>query len=311
MTLLYHDRKFQQHDTGVHPEHARRLVAIDAELKARGMVDRCLLPNWKAAVPATLQRLHHPHYVEGLQQLAEAGGGRIESDTVISERSFDVAAYAAGAVCDAVKRVTGGEDRSALCLVRPPGHHARPKSAMGFCLFNNVALGARAAIDEHGLSRVLVVDWDVHHGNGTQEMFWDDGRVGFLSIHRWPFYPGTGSEAETGTARGLGLISNVPVEFGTPLESYHDRFERALADLAARLQPELILISAGFDAHRDDPIGSLELGVEDFERLTRSVLNVADAHAGGKVVSVLEGGYNPPRLADCLAAHLAVLIEHG
>jgi acetoin utilization deacetylase AcuC-like enzyme len=180
---------------------------------------------------------------------------------------------------------------------------------MGFCLFNNVALGARVAIDEHGLSRVLIVDWDVHHGNGTQEMFWEDGRVGFLSIHRWPFYPGTGSADETGTGRGLGWIANVPVAFGTPSADFHGQFERALAALAGRVQPELILISAGFDAHREDPIGSLGLEVEDFERLTRTVLDAAAAHASGRIVSVLEGGYHPQRLAESVGVHLKELLR--
>lgn len=309
MTLLYRDSRFQQHLTGSHPEHPRRLVAIDSYLDAAGLGERCVHPEWPVATMERLERLHDPHYVEHLRRYAAAGGGRIEADTVISEQSFDVAAYAAGAVCDAVGRVVRGPDRTALCLVRPPGHHARPHDAMGFCLLNNVAIGARAALEEHSLDRVLVVDWDVHHGNGTQEMFWEDGRVGFLSIHRWPFYPGTGDVNETGTGRGLGMIANVPVTFGTDLDEYHDRFERELIDLAARVKPQLILLSAGFDAHREDPIGSLELEVEDFERLTRTVLGVAAEHAGGQVVSVLEGGYNPQRLAESVGAHLVGLLD--
>jgi acetoin utilization deacetylase AcuC-like enzyme len=242
---------------------------------------------------------------------AAGGGGRIEADTVVSEQSYDVAALAAGAVLDAVRRVVQGEDQSALCLVRPPGHHARPAGAMGFCLFNNVALGARAALDAHSLDRVLIVDWDVHHGNGTQEMFWDDGRVGFLSIHRWPFYPGTGDADETGSGRGLGWIVNVPVAYGTALEDYHAQFERALETLAAKVQPQLVLISAGFDAHREDPIGSLGLEVEDFSRLTSSVCRVAGSYAQSKIVSVLEGGYHPQRLADSVGVHLTGLMRPG
>jgi acetoin utilization deacetylase AcuC-like enzyme len=178
---------------------------------------------------------------------------------------------------------------------------------MGFCLFNSVAVAARAALAEQ-LDRVLIVDWDVHHGNGTQEMFWEDGRVGFFSIHRWPFYPGTGDADETGSGRGLGWIANEPVEFGTPRRRYYDRFERALMTLAAKVQPQLVLLSAGFDAHRADPIGSLGLEVEDFSRLTQTVLGVAREYAGGRVVSLLEGGYNPARLAECVEAHLAELL---
>jgi len=156
---------------------------------------------------------------------------------------------------------------------------------------------------------VLIVDWDVHHGNGTQEMFWEDGRVGFLSIHRFPFYPGSGDADETGKGKGLGMIANVPVGFGTPLREYHQRFERALTDLAAKVQPQLVLISAGFGAHREDPIGSLGLEVEDFAKLTQTVLNVAHQYAEGRVVSVLEGGYNPKRLAESVGVHLEELLR--
>jgi acetoin utilization deacetylase AcuC-like enzyme len=309
MTLLYRDPLFQQHLTGAHPEHPRRLAVLEAHLDDQGLAERCRQPQWKPASPEQLTRLHDPRYVEDLEHYAAAGGGRIEVDTVLSPRSFDVAALAAGAVCDAVARVTAGEDKTALCLVRPPGHHARPPAAMGFCLINNVAVGARAALDEQGLHRVLIVDWDVHHGNGTQEMFWTDGRVGFLSIHRWPFYPGTGDASETGAGDGLGLVANLPVSFGTPRAEYHGQFEREITALAAKTKPELVIISAGFDAHREDPIGSLELEVEDFERLTRTVLAVAREHAGGRVVSVLEGGYNPQRLAESAGAHLKVLLD--
>jgi len=182
---------------------------------------------------------------------------------------------------------------------------------MGFCLFNNVALAARAALAEHGLDRVLIVDWDVHHGNGTQETFWEDGRVGFLSIHRWPFYPGTGDTNETGSGRGLGYIVNIPVQYGTPVSDFHARFEQGLVDLAAKVRPQLVLISAGFDAHREDPIGSLGLEAEDFGKLTSTVLAIADEYAAGRVVSLLEGGYNPARLAESVEVHLRGLLKRS
>lgn len=308
MTLLYTDPVFRQHITGSHPEHPQRLAAVDAHLEQAGLVARCNIPQWQPATTEQLERVHDPHYVEYIQRYAAAGGGRIEADTVVSERSYEVAALAAGAACDAVRRVVGSEELTALCLVRPPGHHARPHDAMGFCLFNSVAIAAHAALAEHGLDRVLIVDWDVHHGNGTQETFWEDGRVGFLSIHRWPFYPGTGDADETGSGAGVGWIANVPVAFGTPRREFHDRFERALVDLATKVQPQLVLISAGFDAHREDPIGSLELETEDFLRLTKTVLTVAQEYAGGRTVSLLEGGYNPQRLAECVEVHLNELL---
>ena len=309
MTLLYSHPTFQQHITGVHPEHPRRLATIETRLAETGLLAKTTRPTWPPAALPELSRVHGAKYVEEVERYAAAGGGRIEADTVLSEHSYAAAALGAGAACDAVRRVLNGEDKTALCLIRPPGHHARPNTAMGFCLFNNVAVAARAALDEHQLRRVLIVDWDVHHGNGTQEMFYDDGRVAFLSIHRFPFYPGTGDSNETGSGKGLGLIANVPVAFGTPVKEFHDRFERALLTLAAKHKPELILISAGFDAHRQDPIGSLGLEVEDFTRLTKTVLSVAKEHAAGRAVSLLEGGYNPQRLAESVEVHLQELLS--
>ncbi len=243
-----------------------------------------------------------------VQAFCEGGGGRIESDTVCSERSFDAARLAAGATCDAVGQVLEGHDKQALCLVRPPGHHALPAEPMGFCLLNNVAIAARWAVRKYDVNRVLVVDWDVHHGNGTQAIFWEDPQVGFLSIHRWPFYPGTGRADETGTGDALGTKVNLPTEFGTARKVYLDRFHSGLESLAKKMKPELVLISAGFDAHADDPVGSLGLETEDFAALTQSVLDVADAYAGGRVISVLEGGYNTGILAGCVALHLEGLL---
>ena len=181
---------------------------------------------------------------------------------------------------------------------------------MGFCLFNHVAVAARAALAEHGLKRVLIVDFDVHHGNGTQDSFYDDEQVGFFSIHRYPFYPGSGAADETGAGPGLGYTCNVPVEFGTTRDAYHARYRAALEKFADKVKPELVLISAGFDAHRLDPIGSLGLEVEDFGVLTRVVLQIAKQHAQGRVVSLLEGGYNVDELPKCVAAHLDELLAN-
>ena len=178
---------------------------------------------------------------------------------------------------------------------------------MGFCLFNNIALGAQTALDR-GAGRVLIVDWDVHHGNGTQACFYDDPRVGYFSVHRWPFYPGTGSADETGTNDGLGATRNLPLAFGVSRSDYQAAAAGELEDFAARIKPELVLVSAGFDSHRADPVGSLGLEVEDFQVLSTLVTGIADAHAQGRVVSVLEGGYNPPVLAECVATHLEHLL---
>ena len=183
--------------------------------------------------------------------------------------------------------------------------------AMGFCLFNNVAVGAQLAIDGFALDRLLIVDWDIHHGNGTQATFWEDPRVGFLSIHRWPFYPGTGAADETGGGRGLGFTVNLPTEFGTPRKDYLDGFRNALERFAAKVRPQFVFLSAGFDAHRLDPVGNLGLETEDFLPLTNLVLDVADTFAGGRMVSVLEGGYDPQILADCVALHLAEMLKRS
>jgi acetoin utilization deacetylase AcuC-like enzyme len=309
MTLLYTDPRFLEHATGNHPENRTRLEHITRRLAENGLTDRCARPAFGAISLERLGRVHEPAYVADVAEFISRGGGMLEADTAVGPKSYDAALLASGAVADAVERVARGDDKAALCLVRPPGHHARPAAAMGFCLFDNVAVGARVAIDELGLDRVLIVDWDVHHGNGTQEIFWRDEQVGFFSVHRWPFYPGTGAADETGSGPGLGNTLNLPLAFGTPRHEYLERLTESVTQLADRLRPQLVMISAGFDSHRTDPIGSLGLETEDFAELTRFVRSVADAHAGGRIVSVLEGGYNPPVLADCVALHLEGLLE--
>jgi len=308
MTLLYTDPCFLDHDTGRHPENADRLRHITARLKDEKLIERCTQPKWQAATVEQLATIHGRDYIGEVEKTAVRGGGQMDPDTVVSRASYDVARRAAGAAIDAVQRVLAGEDTTALCLVRPPGHHALVAKAMGFCLFNNVAVAAIHA-RRQGLDRVLIVDWDVHHGNGTQDIFWRDGTVGFFSIHRWPFYPGSGRVSETGAGDGLGATVNVPVEFGTPREKYFDQFRSQLEALADKLKPQLVLVSAGFDAHRDDPIGSLGLTTEDFGELTAFVCQLAQEHCGGKVVSLLEGGYNPTRLAESVDLHLRGLLE--
>ena len=308
MALLYYDRLFLEHDTGDHVETAARIIPAARHLNLVAAHFGCVRPSWCPLTPEELARVHDPDYIELIRRLAETGGGALDPDTVLSARSFDVASSAAGAVCDAVDRVILGPERRAFCLIRPPGHHATRDRGTGFCLFNSAALAARRSMDQHGLDRVLIVDWDVHHGNGTQEIFWEDGRVGLLSIHRHPFYPGTGAANETGARRGLGTKLNIPIEFGTARPDYLDQFDRGLEALSGRIRPQLILISCGFDAHRLDPIGSLELESEDFAIMTRSVLNVAATYSDGKVVSLLEGGYNPQAVADSVEAHVQQLL---
>jgi acetoin utilization deacetylase AcuC-like enzyme len=309
VTLLYADRRFLDHQTGNHPESTVRLEQIAARLGQLGLADRCQRPAWEPASDAQLLAVHDGDYLQSVADLCRRGGGRLDADTVASPASYDVARLAAGAACDATRRVLAGQETTALCLVRPPGHHALADRAMGFCLLGNVAVAAKLAVDEFQLDRVLVVDWDVHHGNGTQDLFYDDPRVGFFSIHRWPFWPGTGAADETGHNDGLGATQNLPVAFGTPRRDYLTRFTDELTAFAARMKPQLVLVSAGFDSHAADPIGSLGLDTEDFAELTMVVRAIANDYAAGRVVSVLEGGYNPPVLADCVAVHLEGLLR--
>lgn len=307
MTLLYYDPIFLEHDTGAHPENAGRLRAVLERFEKSGLDAACTRPQWTPATKAQLSHVHAENTIDEIESFAEEGGGRIEQDTMVSGQSFAAARMAAGAACDAVRRVVAGEDKTAFCLVRPPGHHALRRQPMGFCLFNNIAVAARVAIEELGLERVLIVDWDVHHGNGTQATFWEDPQVGFLSMHRYPFYPGSGAADETGSGAGLGSTVNLPIRFGTPPADQIERFRTATERLADQLKPQLVMVSAGFDSHINDPIGSLELESEDFITLTDIVLKVAGTHADGRLVSLLEGGYNPAALAESVELHLRAL----
>jgi len=308
MVSLFLDRRMLDHVPAAgHPERPERLSAVLRHLERIGRLATGSTPTLDPADPTALGRVHEAGYLTEVAAFEAGGGGRIEADTWVRTGSVAAARLAAGAGIAAVDAVLGGTTRRAFCPIRPPGHHARPGGAMGFCLYGNVAVAAAHALDAHALDRVLIVDFDVHHGNGTQEMFEADGRVGFLSIHRYPFYPGTGAADETGTGRGLGLVKNIPLPYGVDREEYHDAFRTGLEALADRVRPQLVLISAGFDAHAEDPVGDLGLEVEDFDRLTRAVVAVAEAHAGGRVVGLMEGGYNPSILAGCVAAHLDAL----
>jgi acetoin utilization deacetylase AcuC-like enzyme len=311
MTFLYRDTLFLRHLTGAHPECAARLRSINEQLDKSGLVDRCAPGTYAALTEDEVRRVHSSGVVEIVHEAVSHGGGYIEADTVVSPESLSVALAAAGACASAVSAVLTGSERNALCLVRPPGHHATPTRSMGFCLFNNIALAARRALDVHGANRVLIVDWDVHHGNGTQDIFYDDGAVTFLSIHRYGdgFYPGTGAKDETGSGRGLGHTVNVPIHFGTSRREYRAALVAKLEDAARVAKPDIVLLSAGFDAHALDPVGSLGLEVEDFAWMTSAVLDIARTHAGGRCVSCLEGGYNLRVLTEALPVHLGELLR--
>ena len=312
MVTIFTDPRMAEHiPSPTHPERPERLRAVIRHLERTGIAGRNPSKPVRPATDAELLRVHSAAHIAAVDAFASKGGGQIEADTWVSPGSSMAARLAAGAAVDAVSTVIEGPEKLAFCAVRPPGHHARPDQPMGFCLFGSVAVAAADAVERLGLSRVLIVDWDVHHGNGTQEMFYDDHRVAFFSIHRYPFYPGSGAKDETGTGAGLGLTKNVPVSFGTSREDYLAAFRSNLEAMADEVRPELVILSAGFDAHAEDPVGNLGLEVEDFETLTRDVLQVAETHAQGRLVSVMEGGYNVSILAGCVAAHLQAMGAEG
>ncbi|MFP6620693.1 MAG: histone deacetylase [Pirellulaceae bacterium] len=307
MTQLYSHRSMQLHQTGRHPECPARLASIEEQLQQGLPVGVVRKDSWQPITLPRLERIHPAAYHQTVLETSAAGGGALDPDTIVSAHSYEAACLAAGAVTDAVNQVLEGHDQNALCLVRPPGHHALANRAMGFCLFNNVAVAATFALEEWNLNRLLIVDWDVHHGNGTQDLFWTSSQVGFFSAHRWPFYPGSGSAEESGSGDGLGTTCNLPLPMGISRSAYLEEFERGLVDFANRIQPELVLISAGFDCHRLDPVGSLGLESQDFADLTRLVRQVAAIHCESKIVSVLEGGYHLDALAESVAIHLSEL----
>jgi acetoin utilization deacetylase AcuC-like enzyme len=258
------------------------------------------------ATEEELALAHDRAYIASVRAIAEAGGGRLDNDTVESEGSWEAACAGVGCVLDAVDRAIDGRSLRSFCAVRPPGHHALYDRAMGFCLFGNVAVAARYARAVHGLQRVLIVDWDVHHGNGTQALVQDDPQIHFLSMHQWPWYPGTGASIDRGPH---GNVWNVPMPGGLPAELYLEAFERSFESAVVGFTPELILVSAGFDSLADDPLGEFTLEFPDIDRLTRFVMRRADVLCGGRVVSVLEGGYAPERVGEAVRVHLRALAE--
>jgi len=299
------------HDTGAgHPERAARLTAIVERLKQKGLFPD-LVPL--KPVPASTQWItlvHTPEYVERAKQSCRSGIGYVDTpDAPASTNSYDVALMAVGGVICAVDAVTEGKARNAFCAVRPPGHHALKNRAMGFCFFNNVAIAARYIQKRHKLGKVLIVDWDAHHGNGTQAAFYDDPTVFYFSVHQSPFYPGTGHADETGEGKGLGFTLNVPLPAGSGDADYKRAFEEKLRPAAASFKPDFVLISAGFDAAKGDLLGQMNVTPQGYAELTRIVKGIAAEHAKGRLVSVFEGGYNLDALAASVEAHVRVLME--
>jgi acetoin utilization deacetylase AcuC-like enzyme len=302
---------YRQHDTGPrHPEQPSRLEALEQRLGDDGLTARLLVLRPAPAGLEWVATVHSTTYIERVQRACATGAAYIDTpDVPVCSESYATALLAVGGVLKAVDAVATGQARNAFCAVRPPGHHALRDRAMGFCLFNNVAIAARYAQRQHRLGRVLIVDWDVHHGNGTQAAFYDDPTVFYFSVHQDPFYPGSGKEAERGTGPGLGTTLNVPLPAGSDDGAYLQVFSDRLVPAALAFQPDLILVSAGFDAHVDDTLGGMRVTAAGYAALTRIVKGLAARCCAGRLVSVLEGGYGLAGLADSVAAHVRVLSE--
>jgi len=307
--LLY-DPAFLKHDTGVmHYENAHRLECILKALNADKFLNGKLQRRSpRAATEQDLLRCHDAEMIHAIQAYIERGGSQLDSDTAVSAESFNVACLAAGAAMTAVDAVMAEEGGRAFALIRPPGHHATPHKPMGFCLFNHAAIAARYAQAVHGINTVLIIDWDVHHGNGTQDIFWKDKTVFYFSTHQSPHYPGTGARDEAGDGAGTGFTLNIPLPARTSATAHREVFRAALKDIESRFHPDLVIISAGFDAHRDDPLGNLMLEDTDFAEMTKDALRIAETHSRGRVVSLLEGGYNLDLLGGSVQSHLNALL---
>ena len=309
-TAIIHHPIYQKHDTGIgHPETPRRYEVVINALKN----DKKLWGSLTEIQPeqvskGIVQAAHTKEHFEHIENAFSEGVEFLDADTVISMQSFDAALYGAGGVCRAVDAVMSGEAENAFVAVRPPGHHATAENAMGFCLFNNVAVAARYAQNKYTeIERVAIVDWDVHHGNGTQGIFFDDPTVYFFSMHQYPWYPGTGSRGEIGYGRGKGYTMNVPVKAKTEAREQKRMFENAIGDISKIFKPDLIIISAGFDAHLTDPLGQLKLEDDDFVSMTKTVKEWAAETCNGRVVSALEGGYNLETLGETVKNHVLQL----
>jgi acetoin utilization deacetylase AcuC-like enzyme len=296
------------HDEPEHVEQAARLAAINAAIDASGLRRDLSELAPRAATSEQILAAHHPRVLEVVRRLSARGAVWLDQDTYLTEGSFDAACMAAGAAIQAVEAVVSGQASNAFALVRPPGHHATPMRSMGFCLFNNVAIAAHHAFDQLGINRVAIVDYDVHHGNGTQDCFYDDGRVLYCSTHASPLYPETGEAHEHGHESGYGTTLNVPLPHGTGNLGLFQVYDELLLPAIRDFVPQLILVSAGFDGHWADPLGPLTLSVAGYAALTQRLVSLAEEICGGRIVLVLEGGYDPSALGACVVAALRVLL---
>ena len=311
-TAIVHHPIYEKHDTGPgHPEMPSRYrVVIDALQSDAELWSSLKEITPEKASQGAIQAAHTKEHFKRVEGAFENGLDRLDMDTTISMQSFDASMFAVGGAIAGVDAVMSGDVKNAFVAVRPPGHHATAESTMGFCMFNNVAVAARYAQNKYReIDNVAIIDWDVHHGNGTQGIFYTDPSVFFFSMHQYPWYPGTGSRGETGHGKGLGTTMNLPVRAFTKAVDQNAAFEGAIAEMSAKMKPDLIFISAGFDAHLTDPLGQLQLEDPDYVAMTRTIMQWADEACGGRIVSCMEGGYNLQTLGETVRTHVATLGE--
>ena len=308
-TALLLDPLYKQHDPGPgHPEQPARYDAVTRAIQGTGLLPQFHRVDVRVGSEDEIALVHgHPYIAKVKREIAAGAHELSTGDTNVGRQSFDVAVRAVGGVLNAVDAVIAGKVANAFCAVRPPGHHARPDQGMGFCVFNNVAIAARYAQRKHGLAKVMIADWDVHHGNGTQDTFYSDGSVLFMSTHQSPWYPGTGAANETGEGKGKGCTMNFPFAAGSGHEEIVGVFRENLRRAADAFKPDLVMISAGFDSREGDPLGRFRLSDADFTELTKIMLEIAGTHADGRLISALEGGYSLSGLEAAVGAHVKAL----
>jgi acetoin utilization deacetylase AcuC-like enzyme len=308
---FYYHPVFLEHLSGLrHPENPERLIMIIDYLKQQGVWEQLPVKTPPSAELKWIETNHDVAYIQSIKNLSQRAPALLDGgDTIITTQSFSAALHAAGACLAGINDLMNGRANTVFCAVRPPGHHAEYKEAMGFCLFNNVAIAARYALDRYSLQRIFILDWDVHHGNGTQDSFYNVAEVFFCSIHQWPLYPGTGRAEEKGHGVGLGYTLNFPLPPHNGDDRYLAILREEIIPALRRYHPDLLIISAGFDAHRDDPLAPMNVSTEGFREMTRLLRREMKQINGGKILSVLEGGYHHENLAASVLAHLEALVE--
>ncbi|MBS4024616.1 MAG: histone deacetylase [Clostridia bacterium] len=308
-TGIIYDDDYLLHDTKAHPEGKERLVVMKEKLQQLGLWQKAQIISPSLAMEEVVLAVHPKDYLMQLKEISLSGGGRLDPDTVVSSRSYEVALLAAGGTIKAVDQVVNGIISNCFVMARPPGHHAEAERGMGFCLLNNVAIGAKYAQQQLGLKRILIVDWDAHHGNGTEKIFYNDPSVLYFSTHQSPLYPGTGFVKSSGEGEGVGYNVNVPVPRGTGDQAMYYIFTKLLVPIIEQYQPELIIISAGFDGYYQDQLAGLELTCNGFKQMTDLLLQASEKVCQGRIVACLEGGYSLPDVGKPVAAMLAALMK--